>query len=208
MLRCVECNLPVTQPSLVVAMEQRQHFALTRHVEMCVNCASRTFRLLEQKAHESRHWMQSLNCVYCGNNLPITRLRFEIGERIHKHMAICEHCYHAMRQDLLDCAPGMASFIEKEWQTPGQQLTHRMPWPVGSSVRVKKSDKRFGGQYGIVRKFRGLVQPWFGYDVEFAHGVHHFFHERDLVHVETGESHTTPPGTVTQPAADEASPTA
>lgn len=179
-MRCVECSVPIAVPALVVAMEQRDHFALQRHTELCSNCALKVWGILEREAAESRHWRQSINCAYCGGKLPITRLRFDIPDRVHKHMAICETCYNKMRDALLRHVSNVVSFIEKEWQTPGRASTHRTAWPIGAQVQVKPSDKRFGGQKGVIKRFRCLVQPWFGYDVLLETGVQHFFHERDL----------------------------
>jgi len=179
-MRCVECNVPIAVPALVVAMEQRDHFALKRHTELCTNCALKVWTILEREGAESRHWRQSINCGYCGGKLPIARLRFDIPDRVHKHMAICEPCYNKMRDALLRNVSNLVSFIEKEWQAPGHTTTHRTAWPIGAQVQVKPSDKRFGGQIGTIRRFRCLVQPWFGYDVLLESGVQHFFHERDL----------------------------
>ena len=180
-MRCLECNIPLAAPSLVLAMEQREHFALQRHAEMCPRCALKLWEFLEKRNQNTPNWKQSINCAYCGHRLPVVRLRFEVGDRLHKHMAICETCYDVMRSELLGSTSNVVTFVEKEWQTPGHSgSTGRIPLPNGTAVRVKNHIPKFGGTRGFVKSYRGLIQPWFGYDIQLEGGGHHFFHERDL----------------------------
>ncbi|MGB9691996.1 MAG: hypothetical protein ACPL7D_07490 [Candidatus Sumerlaeaceae bacterium] len=184
--RCAECNAPLAVPGLVVAMEQREHFALTRHTQTCDACAAKLLKFINETAAGSRHYRQCVNCIYCGHNLPITRLRFQIKDQQHRHVAICEKCYEALRDELLRRFPNIVSFIELEWQTRGIQKAARMPWPIGTYVRVHPELKnRYAGQIGKIVQFRPLVKPWFGYDVAFVDGTRHFFHERDLQQIST-----------------------
>lgn len=190
--RCVECNLPVGVPGLIIAMEQREHFALTRHTQTCDACAEKLLEFIDRTAAGSRFYRQCVNCVYCGSNLPITRLRFQIKDKQHRHVAICEKCYGVLRDDLLRQFPNIVGFIEQEWQTRGLKKQMRLPWPNGSFVRVRaESRSRFAGQIGKIVGFRPLVQPWFGYDVIFVDGKRQFFHERDLEQVSTPDFDTT-----------------
>ncbi|GIX44755.1 MAG: hypothetical protein KatS3mg130_1163 [Candidatus Sumerlaea sp.] len=46
--RCFECNAPLAQSGLIVAMEQREHFAITRHTEGCNRCAQKPSRVPAQ----------------------------------------------------------------------------------------------------------------------------------------------------------------
>lgn len=190
--RCVECNLPVGVPGLVVAMEQREHFALTRHTQTCDDCAAKLLAFIDQTAANSRHYRQCVNCIYCGHNIPIARLRFQIKDQQHRHVAICEKCYESLRDELLRKFPNIVSFIELEWHTRGMKQAARVPWPNGTFVRVHPEVKnRYAGQTGKIVGFRPLVQPWFGYEVVFVDGKRHFFHERDLQQVSTPDYQTT-----------------
>jgi hypothetical protein len=182
-MRCLECNHPIVTPGLLVAMEQREHFAMVRHAEVCQTCAPKLLVYLEHRAAESRYWRQSIDCGYCGSKLPITRMRFEIKDYPHRYIAICEGCYKAMRDDLLMTNPQIVHFIEKEWETLGSKTQKREPWPRGTIVRVR-AQGRFHQQNGYVDSHRLLQMPWYGYEVRFANGLHHFFHERDLQVVE------------------------
>lgn len=178
-MRCLECNHTLTTASLLVAMEQREHFAMVRHAEICRLCAPKMLDLMEAAGAGSRFFRQSIDCAFCGSKLPITRLRFEIKDRPHRYIALCQECYRGMRMELVRAFPKFVTFIEKEWETVGTKGQARMPWPVGSAVRVT-AQGRFRNREGVVERFRPLVVPWFGYDVRFPDGQHHFFHERDL----------------------------
>jgi hypothetical protein len=178
-MRCLECNHSIAFPGLLVAMEQREHFAMVRHTEICQICAPRMLDLLETAGAGSRHFRQSIDCAYCGSKLPITRLRFEIKDRPHRYIALCEKCYRSMRDDLMRRFPNFVSFIEKEWETLGAKSQKRVPWGSGTTVKIKAAG-RFHDLQGTVERFRPLVVPWFGYDVRFPDGQRHFFHERDL----------------------------
>ncbi len=176
---CLECNHPIMATGMHVAMEQREHFAIVRHAEMCQKCAVQMFDMLDKAVRSSRFMHQSIDCVFCGHKLPITRLRFEIKDRPHRYMALCETCYREMRRDLMMKFPNFVTFIEKEWDTGHGKGGQRMPWPVGSTVLVKSAGK-YHAKTGVIDRFRPLVVPWYGYDVKFPTGEHHFFHERDL----------------------------
>ncbi|MCX7626490.1 MAG: hypothetical protein N2Z21_09810 [Candidatus Sumerlaeaceae bacterium] len=190
--RCEECHLPVAVPGLIVAMEQREHFALTRHTQLCDECAKKLLDFIEKTAAGSRFYFQCVNCIYCGSNLPITRLRFQIKNQKHRHVAICEKCYEMLRDDLLRKFPKIVSFIELEWHTRGMKNSVRTPWPIGSFVRVRReSSSRYAGQTGKIVSFRPLQLPWFGYEVAFVDGNRHFYHERDLEQVSTPDFDTT-----------------
>jgi len=190
--RCIECRTPVAIPGVVIAMEQREHFALTRNTQMCDGCATRLLNFIDRTAAGSRHCHQCINCLYCGSNLPITRLHFQIKDQCHRHVAFCEKCYHMLHDDLMRQFPGIVEFIELEWRTRQLKALTPMPWPNGSFVRVRHDlHNHYAGQTGKVTGFRPLVQPWFGYDVVFVDGRHHFFHERDLVQVATPDFEIT-----------------
>jgi|GEM_PF-2425488 len=192
--RCIECNVPIGVPGLIVAMEQREHFALTRHTYQCDNCAIKLLSFIDRTASGSRHYHQCVNCIYCGSNLPIARFRFQIKDHPMRHVAVCEACYNLLREDLLRDFPSLVGFIEQEWHTRGLKKNVRMPWQIGSYVRVRGSAgaaKRFTGQVGKIVGFRALVQPWYGYTVVFPDGKQQFFHERDLEQVATPDFETT-----------------
>ncbi|MBX7245696.1 MAG: hypothetical protein K1X53_09355 [Candidatus Sumerlaeaceae bacterium] len=179
-MRCLECHRTISIPSLVIAMEQREHFSLVRHTEVCAACTEKIYSIIHEHSKESRFLHQSMNCVLCNCNLPITRLRFDLKDRAHLHVSICEPCYRKMRDELLVAAPNMVSFIEKEWISRGMKSHTRTPWPINGTVKVRQNVARFGGHFGIIKNYRGLVQPWYGYDVRLDDGQRHFFHERDL----------------------------
>lgn len=180
-MRCLECERPLTLPGLQVAMEQKEHFALVRHAEICAVCALRALPVFQQAGSKSLYWRQSVNCALCGNKFPIARLRFEIPHHYSGHIALCETCYRKLRDDLMIKAPNTVGFIEKEWQTPHlAKAGTRLPLANGTQVRVKRTQPRYAGQYGSITGFRGLVQPWYGYTVRLSGGISHFFHERDL----------------------------
>jgi len=190
--RCAECNVPVSVPGLIVAMEQREHFALTRHTQTCDECAKKLLDFVEKTAAGSRFYFQCVNCIYCGSNLPITRWRFQIKNQKHRHVALCEKCYESLRDELIRRFPNIVNFIELEWHTRGMKNNVRTPWPIGSFVRVRPENRtRYAGQAGKIVGFRPLVLPWFGYDVVFEDGTRHFFHERDLVQITTPDFNTT-----------------
>jgi hypothetical protein len=179
-MRCLECSGPISAPGLVVAMEQREHFAMVRHAEVCNVCALAILPVFKTAMQKSLHWRQSVNCFLCNSKLPIARLRFDIRDRVHLHIAVCQQCYEKLREDLLKFS-NFVGFFEKEWQTLKTKNAQRLPWPEHSSVRVRESSgHKLAGQIGCTESFRCLVQPWFGYNVRFSHGVRHFFHERDL----------------------------
>jgi hypothetical protein len=178
-MRCLECGHPIVTPGLLVAMEQREHFAMIRHAEVCQTCAPKLLDYLERRAADSRYWRQSIDCGYCGSKMPITRMRFEIKDKPHRYIAICERCYREMRDDLLGSNPQIVNFIEKEWETLGTKNQKRIPWAPGTIVRVRAAG-RFHHHTGYVASHRILQVPWYGYEVRFAEGQHHFFHERDL----------------------------
>jgi len=179
-MQCVECSRPITVAGLVMAMEQRQHFALVRNAEACRDCATIAYRTVCQgrKCHQSLHG--ALECTLCGKGAPIMRLRFNVGDHFNDHVAICESCYAGMRDDLLRRVPNIVGFLEKEWQTGAAQSGKRLPVAVNTPVTVQKHVPRFHDMHGRILGFRGLVQPWYGYEVQFDAGGHHFFHERDL----------------------------
>ena len=179
-MRCLECQHTMVTAGLLVAMEQREHFALKRNAEVCTPCALKLIRVLEKGAGQNKHWRQCVDCAFCGSKLPIARLRFQIKDHAHQHIAICENCYHTMREHLVGF-PNFVAFIEKEWQTRGAHAAKRTPWQNGAAVKVVAHGNRFEGQIGLIEGFRCLVQPWFGYDVKLRNGLHHFFHERDLM---------------------------
>ncbi len=188
--QCVECGERCF-PGLVIAMEQREHFALTRHTFGCDKCAGQLLQFIDQTAAGSRHYRQCVNCIYCGSNLPITRLRFQIKDQHHRHVAICEECYKAIRDEMLKRFPAIVGFIELEWQTVKNQKVVRTPWPMGSFVRVRSdSPTKYAGQTGKIVGFRPLSLPWFGYDVVFVDGKRHFYHERDLERLTTPDFET------------------
>jgi hypothetical protein len=184
-MRCLECERPVGVAGLLVAMEQKEHFALMRHAEVCQHCAVRLLDIFENFGTK-RNFRQSLDCAYCGSKMAIARFRFEIKDHAHRHIALCEPCYKQMREHLRDY-PSVVGFVELEWQTAGKAGGKRLPWPNGSVVQASKRAGRFAGQLGIVERFRPLVQPWFGYEVKLKSGVRHFFHERDLQLVTDGD---------------------
>jgi hypothetical protein len=186
-MRCLECNGPVSAPGLLVAMEQREHFAMVRHAEVCTVCALRILPIFQKAGQNSMHWRQSVNCALCGHRYPIARLRFEIRDRAHLHIAICLECYEKIREHLLKFS-NFVGFFEKEWQTLKNKTSQRVPWAKGTMVRVRQSaGGKLAGQVGCVGDFRCLVQPWFGYNVRFNRGMQHFFHERDLELVNINE---------------------
>lgn len=183
-MRCLECSGPVSAPGLLVAMEQREHFAMVRHAELCTVCAMAILPVFKHAAEKSRFWHQSVNCAMCNSKFPIARLRFEIRDRAHLHIAVCQPCYETLRDDLVRFS-NFVGFIEKEWQSTKSKSGHRMPWPAASMVRVRQSSgHKLSGQVGCIESFRCLVQPWFGYTVRFSGGLRHFFHERDLEQVD------------------------
>lgn len=183
--RCFECNAPLAQSGLIVAMEQREHFAITRHTEGCNRCAQNLLEFLRKWGSSSRYWNQCVDCAFCGGKLPIVRLRFQIKDVASRHLAICEKCYNAMRDQLILDFPNFVMFVELEWKTRGMKNQARTPWPNGTYVRVRPTATRYVGEVGKIAGFRCLVQPWFGYDVVFSNGKRHFFHERDLEIVST-----------------------
>jgi hypothetical protein len=164
---------------LLVAMEQREHFAIVRHAEVCGTCALKIYTAIEKIGAASRYWNQSLNCGFCGNNFPILRLRFEVKDRVHKLIAVCEPCYLRHGRNLIVYGPNILAFIEKEWLTL-KGINKRTPFPNGLAVKVMAHTPRYFGKTGCTISFRCLANPWFGYDVKFDDGSHHFFHERDL----------------------------
>lgn len=176
---CLECNHPAVSPGLVIAMEQRQHVALERQAEVCQDCASKVYRMLNHAGHCSRYWSQCVNCALCGGKLPAIRLRFDLKHTGLRHIALCSKCYSQLRTEMLQAFPNLVSWVEKEWETT-ETSARRMPWARGTVVRVRPSAARYRDQVGVVESCRGLVQPWFGYDVRFDERHHHFFHERDL----------------------------
>lgn len=176
---CLECNHPVRRAALVVAMEQRDHIGFERHAEVCHDCAMRLHERVAEAITTSRHRFQSVDCAACGDKHPAIRLRFELGAKALHHVALCGHCYTRIRPDLLAKNPNLVRFVDTEWETHATGHA-RQPWPVGTHVSVKPHVVRFHGMTGIVQSFRGLVIPYFGYDVRFDATGHHFFHERDL----------------------------
>lgn len=185
-MQCVECNRTMSIAGLSMAMEQRQHFALVRNAEACQACAAKTYALIE-RVQNGRHtpgFHGALQCTHCHHGAPIIRLRFSLRDHCHDHVALCEKCYGTLRDDLLRNVPNIVSFLEKEWQTGAAQSGKRLPVPVNTRVVVKKHVARFHDMAGRIIGFRGLVQPWYGYEVEFDAGGHHFFHERDLEFVD------------------------
>src|ERR671913_432247 len=112
-MQCVECSLSMIVPALVIAMEQREHFALQRNAEACADCSRKMYSPIERLIANSRFRHQSMQCAACGNT-PIMRLRFEI-DRCHAQVALCEPCYGKVRDDLLRAVPNTVSFLEKEW---------------------------------------------------------------------------------------------
>jgi hypothetical protein len=141
----------------------------------------------ERAASGSRFWRQCVDCVYCGHKLPIVRLRFQVKDHAHRHLAVCENCYDAMRDQLVRGFPNLVMFVEQEWQTRGMKSQSRVPHALGVTVRIRDHPgNRYSGMTGKVVAFRCLVQPWFGYEVGFPDGKRHFFHERDLYVVGPG----------------------
>lgn len=178
-MRCLECSQAMTNWSLLVAMEQREHFAMVRHAEVCASCALRMYPAFERLGVSSRYWHQTLDCAYCGNKMPIVRFRFEVKDRINKYFAMCDKCYIVIGKSVVPYAPNTITFIEKEWLTlQGKQK--RMPWSNGTPVKIMAKTPRFFGKTGTTQSFRCLAHPWYGYDVSLPDGSHHFFHERDL----------------------------
>ncbi|MGI8907295.1 MAG: hypothetical protein ACR2IE_12485 [Candidatus Sumerlaeaceae bacterium] len=96
------------------------------------------------------------------------------------HIAICEKCYAGLRDDLLRFVSGIVGFFELEWNTGAAKSGKRLPYALSTPVKVKPHVPRYHGMTGKIVSFRGLVQPWYGYEVVFDAGGHHFFHERDL----------------------------
>jgi hypothetical protein len=191
-MRCLECQHPMVTAGLLVAMEQREHFALKRNAEVCTPCALKLIRVLEKSVQQNKHWHQCVDCAFCGSKLPIARLRFQIKDHAHQHIALCENCYQSIREHLVGF-PNFVGFIEKEWQAKAGAGAKRAPWPTGAAVKVVAHGNRFEGQLGLIEGFRGLVQPWYGYDVKLRNGIHHFFHERDLHLLNEEHSTGTPP---------------
>lgn len=179
-MQCTECGHSLMAPSLLVAMEQRQHVALVRNAEACNHCAGKMYDVIDRHRPHLHAPHCSLECTMCCKNSPIMRLRFDVRDRCHAHIAVCEKCYSGMRDELLRVVPGIVGFIEKEWNTGAAKDGKRLPYAVGTRVRVKSHVPRWHGTTGRIASFRGLVQPWFGYDVRFDGSGHHFFHERDL----------------------------
>lgn len=178
-MRCLVCEHPMSVPGLQVAMEQREHFASIRHVEFCYACASKMQVIFEARGADSHYWRQSLDCAFCGKH-PIARFRFEVKDHPHRHIPVCQECYKVLRDDLVNDFAALVGFIDQEWCATGQLGNKRLPWPNGTTVIVRRGGGKDVGHIGLVESFRGLVQPWFGYDVRFADGHHHFFHERVL----------------------------
>ncbi len=139
---CLECNHPAHPPGSTIAMEQRQHLALERHVEICLNCATNLYRMLNQAGHCSRYWNQCVNCALCGGELPAMRLRFEMRHTGSRQLALCSKCYGSLRSDLLQHFPNLVTWVEKEWETT-EGYARKMPWPKGTVVRVRHSAARF-----------------------------------------------------------------
>ncbi len=178
-MQCLECRHPTSHPGLVVAMEQRQHLALERQAEVCPECAGPFYSCLKEAGQGSRYWSQCVNCALCGARMPAMRLRFELRGMGLKHVALCSGCYNGVRRELMRPYPNVIAWVDKEWDTT-DQAARRLPWPAGTVVRVLHHATRFRDRVGVVQSCRGLVQPYFGYEVSFDETRHHFFHERDL----------------------------
>ena len=183
-MRCIECSRQIVSPSLVAAMEQSKHFALTRNCEACDYCAEKSYAVIERHRPHTRDHINTMECTYCNKGNPIMRLRYDIikgtNTRTHVQFALCEPCYGTIRDEILRVSPELVGFLEKEWNTGVAQKGKRLPWPPMSPVIVKAHVCKFHDMKGRVLSFRGLVQPWYGYEVQFDSGGHHFFHERDL----------------------------
>ena len=179
-MQCIDCKHSISVPSLVLAMEQSQHFALVRNAETCQNCATKAIHVLEKHYPPGPHIHHSMQCTFCGKGNPIMRWRFQMKTNYHDHVAICNTCYGTLRDDLLRHVPGIVGFLELEWNTGAAKAGKRLPYAVGTSVSVKAHVPRYHGMHGRIMSFRGLVQPWYGYEVQFDGSGHHFFHERDL----------------------------
>lgn len=199
-MKCVECSRQIISPALVAAMEQSNHFALTRNCEACDTCARRSYEVLKRHQPHRTGFINTMECNYCGKGSPIMRLRYDItvglNSRTHEQFALCEPCYGTVRDELLRASQELVGFLEKEWNTGMAKAGKRLPWPTSSRVMIKHHVGKFHDMTGRIVAFRGLVQPWFGYDIEFDAGGHHFFHERDLQLMENSDnedSHHDPP---------------
>lgn len=179
-MQCIECKHSISVPSMVLAMEQSQHFALIRHEQACSNCATKAVQILAKHYPAGPGIRHSMECTFCSKASPIMRWRFQMKTDYHDHVAICNQCYTTLRDDLLRYVPGIVGFLELEWNTGHAKSGKRLPYPLGTMVTVKKHVPRYHGMSGHIMSFRGLVQPWYGYEVKFEAGGHHFFHERDL----------------------------
>jgi len=191
-MQCIECKHAISVPALQLAMEQRQHFALVRNGEVCAHCAMKAVKVLAHHHPISPALRHSMECTYCGIASPIMRWRFQMKTDYLDHIAMCEKCYGVVRDDLLRQVPGMVGWFELEWNTGVAQSGKRLPYAIGTNVRVKNHVPRFHGMQGHIMSFRGLVQPWYGYEIKFDNPPgHHFFHERDLEFGSTDE-HVVP----------------
>jgi hypothetical protein len=164
----------------MLAMEQSQHFALIRQAQTCQHCADKAIHVLETHFPPGPGIRHSMQCTFCGKGNPIMRWRFQMKTSYHDHVAICKDCYATLRDGLLRQVPGIVGFLELEWNTGVAKAGKRLPYAMQTPVVIKKHVPRFHGMTGKIISFRGLVQPWYGYEVQFDAGGHHFFHERDL----------------------------
>ncbi len=180
-MQCIECKHGMSVPALVLAMEQRQHFALVRNSEVCHDCAVKAVHIMQRHYPAGPGLRHSMECTFCSKASPIMRWRFQMKTDYHDHIAICEKCYATLRDDLLRYVPGIVGFFELEWNTGAAKSGKRLPFAIGTHVTVKSHVPRYHGMPGKIVSFRGLVQPWYGYEVQFDAGGHHFFHERDLI---------------------------